>query len=275
MLESRGERALPVILEHNVELIITEVMLPDMCGFEICRRIRTHPQIYALPVLLISSMCAEDEVQHGFAQGADEYLIKPCDAQILLGRVSEQLRNAASSSQLDPITKLANPKMLKISIQRHINTKTRFAIVYIELMSLNAFTHTMGEEARKKALKHLAWLLKRYGKRLNSDIFYAAHAGSGHFVCITAPEHAEIFSESVLQGWHKHLPELYEAVGFNPNAKNVSQSSFPLSLMVCVTDSTASGARTAQEFFDVLAHLRKKSISSGDGGICFDHRKSL
>ncbi len=249
-------------------------MLPDICGFEVCRRIRAHPDLFTLPVILMSSMCAEEEIRHGYAQGADEYLTKPFEPQHLVGHVASQLQNASLVAQADPITNLFNQKKFKVALQRHINLKSRFALVYTELLSITPFAREVGTEKRDKALRHLARLIERYGDRLASEFFCAAHMGGGHFVCLLEPKHADTFCKGVINGWARHLPEFYDSIGFNPDSSQ-NHGVSPLSLTLCVTDSASSGARNAQEFFDVLAQLRKKAIASGNGGIYFDHRKSL
>ncbi len=274
LYDRQGERAVTLAQEHKMDLVIAEVMLPDVCGFEVCRRIRAHPELFTLPIILMSTMCEEEEIRHGYAQGADEYLVKPFEPHHLIGHVAAQLQVASLVAQLDPITHLINQKKFKVALQRHINLKARFALVYIELISLTPFAREVGTEKRDKALRHLARLIERYGDRLASEAFCAAHMGGGHFVCLLEPQHADTFCKGVLNGWTKHLPEFHDAIGFNPDASQ-NHGVALLSLMLCVTDSISSGARSAQEYFDVLVQLRKKAIASGNGGIYHDHRKSL
>ncbi len=151
-------------------------------------------------------------------------------------------------------------------------------MVYIELMSATSFGKAVGMESRNKAMRHLARILERYGERLESEAFRAAHIGAGHFVCLMEPQHADIYCKGVQKSWENHLPSFYASVGLEGAvdfANKAAALNGPplLSLMMCVTDSGIAGARSAQEYFDVLAQLRKKALASGSGGVYFDHRK--
>jgi len=278
MLDSRGDRVLKMIEQHSIDIVIAEVMLPDVCGFEICRRIRAHADFFMVPVILYSSMASDDEVQHGLDQGADDYLAKPFDAKTLVARVNEQLKAAYIASQPDQITGLSSAKMLKAVIQRNITQKIPFATAYVELDNIAEFGKFAGDAPRDKALRHISRILDRYGKALESPIFHAAHMGLGHFVCVMQPEYVVPYCERISQSWESHLPEFYDSVGFKmPKASAAEMKNARtvplLGLIMCITDSELSGADSVKDYFDVLAQLRKKAVSEGGTGLHIDHRK--
>jgi len=279
ILDSRGDRVLKMMEQHSVDIVIAEVMLPDACGFEVCRRIRSHPEFFTVPVILMSAMASEDEVQHGLSQGADDYLTKPFDTKVLIQRVSEQLKSAHAATQPDATTGLSSAKMIKAVIQRNITQKIPFATAYIELDNIADFGKFSGDDHRNKALRHLSRILDRYGKALESPHFHAAHMGLGHFICVMEPEFVLPYCERVYLSWESHLPEFYESVGLKmpKNAKTTVKNSRTapfLSLTICVTDSELTGADSFKEYFEVLEQLRKKANNEGGTGIHLDHRKA-
>ena len=87
--------------------------MPDVCGFEICRRVRADHGLFTTPVMLVSQMAAEEEIQHGLAQGADDYLAKPFDFNLLQGRIMSLLANSASVGETDALTGLVGHKLKK------------------------------------------------------------------------------------------------------------------------------------------------------------------
>ncbi len=278
LLDKRGERALQLIEQNSIDLVITEVMLPDVCGFEICRRVRAHPQLFTLPVILMSTMASEDEVHHGLTQGADDYLAKPFQGNMLVSRVNEQLRSAAAGLQPDAITGLAGAKMIKAVIQQAITQKTAFATAYIELENIAEFGKVAGEANRDKALRHISRIIKRHGEVLNSSLFHAAHIGTGHFVCVLAPDPAAQYCEQVAKNWENHLPEFYDLVGMKMPKKSRSSTGIGgtplLNILICLTDSRISGARSVTEYFELLAQLRHKASQEGATGLYADNRQS-
>ncbi len=278
MLDSRGDRVIRMIEQHGIDLIIAEVMLPDVCGFEICRRIRAHAELFTLPIILMSSMASQSEIAHGLAQGADDYLAKPFDTKTLVARVTEQLKAAHHAAEPDPATGLASAKMIKAVIQRNITQKIPFATAYIEMDNIAEFGKFAGDAHRDKALRHIARILDRYGKLLESPRFKTAHMGLGHFVCVMEPDSVVPYCERVAESWEKHLPDFYDLVGLKmpkTAAAIASSRAVPLlKLIICATNSELSGADSVKEYFDVLAQLRKKAVAQGDTGIYLDHRKT-
>ncbi len=93
---SNGEEALEVFSENHIDLLITDIMMPEMDGFELVREIRkTGAEI---PVLIITAKASMEDKKTGFGCGADDYMVKPIDMEEMLLRVSALLRRAKAVS---------------------------------------------------------------------------------------------------------------------------------------------------------------------------------
>lgn len=86
-----GVEALEAIAEQVPDLVLLDVMLPGMNGFEVCQRIRSRAEWRALRVVMLSAKGREVEVQKGLALGADSYVTKPFAIKDLLAEVQRQL----------------------------------------------------------------------------------------------------------------------------------------------------------------------------------------
>lgn len=84
----RGIRALEYATEHPVDLVILDVKLPDISGFEVCKKLHQLCQPWVPPILILTAMCEPVDQLHGFAHGADAYLTKPYKAAELLKTIS-------------------------------------------------------------------------------------------------------------------------------------------------------------------------------------------
>jgi len=89
---TEGNGALRALLEGPVALVLTDVQMPGMDGFELLRRIRTIPTLAGLPVVVVTSMGGEEDLRKGFELGADEYILKPFSPADLVGRLRRLLR---------------------------------------------------------------------------------------------------------------------------------------------------------------------------------------
>ena len=86
-----GEQALRVVRDESPDLVILDIMLPKMDGYEVCRRIREFSPV---PVIMLTARSAKVDLVHGFEVGADDYLTKPFAANELLVRVRAVLRRS-------------------------------------------------------------------------------------------------------------------------------------------------------------------------------------
>ena len=87
--------ALEVSAQASPDLIVTDVTMPEMDGFELCRRIKSHESLSHTPVLMLTGMSEPEDIIWGLEAGADSYLTKPYEDEELLSRIEFVLTNAA------------------------------------------------------------------------------------------------------------------------------------------------------------------------------------
>src|SRR4051812_5078563 len=89
---NRGRRALEMIQALPPDLVMLDVMMPEMDGYEVCQRLKADPATREIPVMFISALSEAMDKLRGFAEGAVDYVTKPFDAAEVLARVDTQLR---------------------------------------------------------------------------------------------------------------------------------------------------------------------------------------
>lgn len=91
-----GEKAVEIFFEDSsIELIILDVMMPKMDGWQVCREIRKHSSV---PIIMLTAKSDEKDELQGFELGVDEYISKPFSPKILMARVEAILRRTGSAS---------------------------------------------------------------------------------------------------------------------------------------------------------------------------------
>ncbi|MEV5440503.1 response regulator [Streptomyces sp. NPDC052682] len=89
-----GLQALQTIQDHKVDLALLDIRMPGMSGLEVCRQLRAAAPTAVLPIVLITARSQEDDVEAGFAAGADDYITKPFSPRELSSRVEAVLARA-------------------------------------------------------------------------------------------------------------------------------------------------------------------------------------
>ena len=90
-----GKRALELIREVRPDLVLLDVMMPEMTGLEVLVAKRENPLIASIPVILLSAKGQSNEIEQGLQSGATRYLVKPFESQALRACVEEVLREYA------------------------------------------------------------------------------------------------------------------------------------------------------------------------------------
>jgi hypothetical protein len=89
-----GRKALASLRTHKPTLIITDINMPEMDGYELCRRIREDPELADMPVILLTSLSDPEDVFRGLQCGADNFITKPYEPNYLVTRIKHLLANA-------------------------------------------------------------------------------------------------------------------------------------------------------------------------------------
>ena len=92
---SSGEEALSILQELTPAMIVLDVRMPEMDGFELCKRIRQQPHLATTPILFLSAACSVEERAQGLEVGADDFLRKPYENVELVGRIKAHLMRQA------------------------------------------------------------------------------------------------------------------------------------------------------------------------------------
>jgi signal transduction histidine kinase len=125
---SNGKEALETAERECPELIITDVMMPEMDGFELLKALRANRETHSIPVIMLSARAGEEAQIEGLEAGADDYLIKPFSARELIARVGTQLALRQRSSQFETLVRQAPIGIVVLDAQFRIQQVNPVAV---------------------------------------------------------------------------------------------------------------------------------------------------
>jgi two-component system phosphate regulon response regulator PhoB len=116
--EENGKKGLISAKQDDPDLIILDLMLPDMDGFNVCRYLKKDTQYRKIPVIMLTARSEEDDMIEGLEAGADDYITKPFSPRVLLARVKAALRRTGPDRET-PVNQPVNIHGIRIDPARH------------------------------------------------------------------------------------------------------------------------------------------------------------
>jgi DNA-binding response OmpR family regulator len=110
-LASSGQQALTYLETHTPELVILDIIMPEMDGISVCRRLRRDSRFITMPILFLTAKGGTDDIVIGLDAGADDYVVKPFELAELRARIAALLRRGAREKSSDAILELHDMRL--------------------------------------------------------------------------------------------------------------------------------------------------------------------
>ncbi len=204
----RGSVALEKTLQNLPHLIILDIMLPDMDGFEVCRILRTNTRTSHVPIIFLTQKDERSDKLQGLELGADDYITKPFDIEELKLRVQRAIARAEQQSLTDPRSGLPSGKLIEEQLRRIIR-QNNWALLDIRINHFNAFKDVYGFVAADDVLRFTAMLMGEVVDNIGTVNDFIGHAGGDNFIIITDEESAPAIQEKLKERFAEEVLSHY------------------------------------------------------------------
>ena len=192
MASKTGEQALNVVFGPNPpDLILMDIMMPEIDGYEVCRRLKADSRSMHIPLIFITALDASDDEAKGFELGAVDYITKPFKPIIVKARVRTHIQLKLKTdfiermASLDGLTNIFNRRNFDVTLEKELRRATRNnSLLSLILMDIDFFKkyndhygHAEGDTCLRRVAKELAGCIKRTGD-------FVARYGGEEFVII-------------------------------------------------------------------------------------------
>ena len=206
---SRGEEALQLTRQKMPNVIVLDIMLPDIDGYEVCRQLRTNLRTSHIPILFLTQKDERSDKIKGLELGADDYITKPFDVEELRLRVRNTLKRAELESLTSPSTGLPSGRLIEQQL-RELLGEEGWGLLYIGINHLDAFNEVYGFVAGEEVLRFTGMLMNDVLDELGTMDDFVGHVGGDDFLIVTQRELVGQFREEIEQRFNDKVGTHYD-----------------------------------------------------------------
>ncbi len=210
MVAESGQEALEIAESSNPDLVILDVMMPSMDGFEVCRELRARRKTHLIPIIFLTARDGVEDKVMGFELGGDDYITKPFNHRELLARIKSRLKRSEEDLYAHPVTGLPGGSVIEREANLWIQSGKPLAALFISLDHFDHYRRAYGVGMGNRLLKYTARLLaKAVGDHEGVKDFVGQNQ-EDEFIILTSPERSRQCSKKILDLFDRGVEEFVQ-----------------------------------------------------------------
>ncbi len=205
-----GEEALDKAGELRPDLVLLDVMMPRIDGFEVAQRLRKNPLTASASIIMLTAKALSADKVTGLQSGADDYIIKPFDPIELLARVKGTLRRAKEMRNLSPLTGLPGNIRIQEEIERQVRDDREFAVLYCDLDNFKAYNDQKGFVRGDRLIQATARIIQDAVAEQAGTEGFVGHVGGDDFVAVVGPDVGESVASRICGRFDEARTDFYD-----------------------------------------------------------------
>lgn len=203
-------KALEAVEKAPPDLILLDLMMPKMDGYEVCKRLKGNYQTSHIPIIMVTAKTNLEDKLQGFEGGANDYIAKPFAISELLLRVRNVLQWSQLQRQANPLTGLPGNIAIERQIERRLSNGSEFAFMYADIDHFKAFNDYYGYRRGDEAIKLTAEVIVEAVREVGGSEDFVGHIGGDDFVVVTTPENSEPIARKIVSLFDERIVHLFD-----------------------------------------------------------------
>jgi len=210
-----GKEGLEKIYKVKPDIVILDVIMPEMNGFEVMNEIRLQPEICLTPVIMLTSLSQAKDKLTGLKLGSDDYLVKPLEPYELLAHVDGLLKRYFDTRSYSGITHLPGRTKLESEIKLKLELNNDFSIIYADINNFKSYNSKYGYEQGDNVLKLFAGILRSVVTSYGNLTDFVSHIGEDKFVILSTKDKAEEIGRNLVNLFNELVKKSYDKETLN------------------------------------------------------------
>ena len=259
-----GMDGLRLVREEKPDLVLLDIVMQDMSGFEVCKILRESESNNLMPIIMLTSQDAQEDKLVGLELGADDYIVKPFNNREMICRVRNTLKRIDRNRAANPLTGLSGNLEIQAEITSRIARGVQFAVIYLDLDNFKAFNDVYGFSKGDIAIKMTADIMRDAIKDEGTLGDFLGHIGGDDFIIISDPQHVEGICNEIISCFDDRIRTLYnqkdiESGFISTLSRRGEQLEYPImTISLAVVTNELRILHTHLEVSEIAAELKKK-----------------
>lgn len=209
---SRGGDALAATQRQAPNLIVLDINLPDISGYDVCRKLRTTTRTRHIPIIFLTQKDERSDKIIGLESGADDYITKPFDIEELKLRVKNAIDSAERSRKVDAISNLPGGSLIEDYLRELMRNPRTWTYIDMKIANFEMFSDVYGWTAADEVIRFTAFLLGELVEQLGTPDDYIGHPGRDNFIIITHIEDPTALIDKIKETFTDKVKQHYSFI---------------------------------------------------------------
>jgi PleD family two-component response regulator len=183
-----GREALDIAAQETITLIMLDIRLPDIDGYEVCRQLRLQRRTQDVPIIFLTEKRDRVDKLQGLELGVVDYITKPFDIQELRLRVRNAISRAARQTMSNPVTDLPEADLVNQHLQQLLTGDQSWSLLLISISGLSEFRERYGFLAADDVMRAVTLMVRNAVREHSRADDFIGHLSPEDFLIITTPE---------------------------------------------------------------------------------------
>ena len=276
---NNGKTGIKKVREEKPDLVILDIIMPEMNGFEVCKILREDESNNLMPIIIVTAKENEEDKLVGLDIGADDYMIKPANPRELVSRVRNTLKRVDRNRWANPLTGLQGNIEIQSEINRRIARNEIFSVIYADIDNFKAYNDVYSFARGDTAIKLTADIIINSIKLYGHQDDFIGHIGGDDFIIITCSDEIDKMCEKITKDFDEKILSLY-SLEDKKNKYIITKNrageeiKFPiLSLSLVIVSNEHRRLLSHLHISEIAAELKKKAKESEGSIYIKDRRK--
>ncbi len=272
-----GEDAITFALREQPQLILLDLMLPGIDGFDVVSAIRANARTNHIPVVVLTARHDASVKLRAFASQVDDYMTKPFDGAELLARIRTQLRHLRETL-LSPLTGLPSGLRVEYAIADQLRSPRPWSILYLDLDHFKAYNDVYGPVRGNDLIRLLGRVTAESLRAEGDSTDFLGHIGGDDFILITTPDRMEPLCRRIVSAWEGeshayYAPEDLARGSLIAHDRQGQQQVYPLvGVSIGVVTNLHRSVTTMEEFSRIAAEVKAQAKDVPGSSFYIDRR---